>query len=167
MHVADNRRPSRLLRLRARSEATARATERWDEYELPTDIREPTRIRNRLIILAVLGPAAFLVSAGGCYAAYSHAVGDSTRACGEASVTITARLSQCRARLASTRSYPHREAAQRSVRKRHGGPTLLQRLLRARECCPSWKANHHHAAGAANADRTASEIKSAESRSAV
>jgi hypothetical protein len=62
MRGADNRRLSRLLRFRTRSESTARATERWDAYELPTDIRELKRIRNRLIILAVLGPVAFLVS---------------------------------------------------------------------------------------------------------
>jgi hypothetical protein len=60
MRVADSRRPSRLLQFR--SEATAGATERSDDHELPTDIRELKRIRNRLIILAVLGPAAFLVS---------------------------------------------------------------------------------------------------------
>ena len=65
MRVADNRRPSRLLRFRVPSEATAEtagATERSDDHELPTDIRELKRIRNRIIILAVLGLAALLVS---------------------------------------------------------------------------------------------------------
>jgi transcriptional regulator with GAF, ATPase, and Fis domain len=62
MRVADSRRPSRLLRFRARSEAPAGATESLDDHNFPTDIRELKRIRNRIIILAVRGLAAFLVS---------------------------------------------------------------------------------------------------------
>jgi hypothetical protein len=50
------------LRFRARSEVTARATERSDDHELATDVRTLKRIRNRIVILAVLGLAAFLVS---------------------------------------------------------------------------------------------------------
>ena len=62
MRVADGRRPSRLLRFRARSETPAEATQSWDARNLPTDIRALTRIRNRIIILAVLGLVAFLIS---------------------------------------------------------------------------------------------------------
>jgi hypothetical protein len=50
------------LRFGSRSAATAAATEGSDERELPTDIRELKPITNRIIILAVLGLVAFLVS---------------------------------------------------------------------------------------------------------
>ena len=62
MRVADSRRPSRLLRFRLRSQETDRTIHKWDEHELPTDIRELKRLRHRIIVLAVLGLVAFLAS---------------------------------------------------------------------------------------------------------
>jgi hypothetical protein len=41
---------------------SAGATEGSDDHDLPTDIRELRRIRNRIIMLAILGLAALLVS---------------------------------------------------------------------------------------------------------
>jgi hypothetical protein len=62
MGIADSQGRSRLLRFRSRSEATVAATEGSDERGQPTDVRELKPITNRIIILAVLGLVALLLS---------------------------------------------------------------------------------------------------------
>lgn len=62
MHMADGRQPSRVLRFRGRSDPTTAAPDNFYDRELPTDTRELKRIRNRIVILGLLGLAAVLVS---------------------------------------------------------------------------------------------------------